>query len=163
MTDEQETAPRTRNRVAATKRTSEHPADAKEKKNPFTPWMKGDLLKLEDVDGEFEFRWCSKNDLQGIARREAQGFKRVTASLGLRVKSLGTPRIQEGEKSETGVIEEGDLVLMCLPKDLAEMRREAVAERNQEVMGGTADEVKGQLEKAGAPVHGKVEIKNVEV
>lgn len=146
-----ETAP-----VRTRKRTSIHPSQ-KDKKQ-IKAWIRGDLIRLENRDDGWEYRWCSRNDPVKMAQREAQGFVRVTSTSGLHAQNAGEADIKHSSPSTAGIVEMGDLVLMALPKELAEARREAVTEVNNEALRGMTEELDSNLDKVGATKHGKLTI-----
>ena len=46
----------------------------------------------------------------------------------------------------------GDLVLMALPTELAEERRKAVTEVNQEALTGMTEDLESYMDRVGAPM-----------
>jgi hypothetical protein len=142
--------------IRTRKRTSIHPS-AKSKKD-IKAWIRGDLIKLENRDDGWEYRWCNRNDPVKMAQREAQGFVRVTSTSGLHAENAGQADIRHSSPSTEGIVEMGDLVLMALPEDLAEMRRQAVVEVNNEALQGMTEELDSNLGKVGAQKHGKLTI-----
>jgi hypothetical protein len=146
-----ETAP-----IRTRKRTSVHPS-AKTKKG-IKAWIRGDLIRLENRDDGWEYRWCNKNDAVKMAQREAQGFVKVTSTSGLHAENAGKADIKHSGPSTKGIVEMGDLVLMALPEDAAEERRQAVMEINKEALEGMTEEVDANFEKLGATRHGKISI-----
>ena len=145
------------------KRTTMHPS-MKTKKG-IRSWIKGDLIRLEDRDEGWEYRWCDKTNAVKMAQREAQGFVRVTSTSGHHVKNAGQADINHSQHdgpSTSGLVEMGDLILMALDKELAEERRQAVMELNQEALEGMSDDVDSKLKGIGAPKTGdgiKIEVK----
>lgn len=142
------------------KRTSVHPS-MKTKKG-IRNWIKGDLIALENRDDGWEYRWCNKHDVVKMAQREAQGFVRVTSTSGLHAENAGQADINHSGPSTSGLVEMGDLVLMALPEELAEERRQAVLELNREAVEGTTNDLESNLNRIGAEKHGdgvKIEVK----
>ena len=151
-----ETKIRTRSRSKTTKRTSQHPSD--KPRSGIRAWIRGDLIKLENRDDGWEYRWCDSTNIVKMAQREAQGFVKVTKTSGLHVENVGEADIKHSGPSTTGIVEMGDLVLMALPEDLAEERREAVLELNHEALEGMTDTLDSKMNKIGAPRTGKISI-----
>jgi len=143
---------RTRDR-SEVKRTSIHPS-AKTKKS-IKSWLRGDLIALENRDDGFEYRWCDGTNRVKMAQREAQGFIRVTSTSGLRAQNAGQADINHSGPSTRGIVEMGDLVLMALPTELAEERRQAVTEVNQEALTGMTEDLDSNMQRVGAPLTGE--------
>ena len=166
MSEEKATRTRTRKRSvksedsvtgsSAVKRTSEHPKA--KSKTGMKSWIAGNLIELENRDDGWEYRWCNRHDTVKMAQREAQGFVRVTSTSGLHAQNAGTADIKHSGPSTQGVTELGDLVLMALPEDLAQERRDAVMEINQEAITGMAAELDQNMDKIDAPRTGKISI-----
>jgi len=142
---------RTRDR-SEVKRTSIHPS-AKDKKN-IRSWVRGDLIALENRDDGYEYRWCDSTNTVKMAQREAQGFIRVTSTSGLHVQNAGQADISHSGPSTRGVVEMGDLVLMALPTEFAEERRQAITEVNKEALTGMTEDLDSNMQRIGAPVTG---------
>ena len=143
---------RTRDR-SEVKRTSIHPS-AKTKKS-IKSWVRGDLIALENRDDGYEYRWCDNTNKVKMAQREAQGFIRVTSTSGLHAQNAGQADINHSGPSTQGIVEMGDLVLMALPVELAEERRRAVSEVNNEALTGMTEELDSNLNRVGAPLTGE--------
>lgn len=157
MTNESNVSKETpESQVDQAKRTSVHPS-MKDKKG-IRAWIKGDLIRLENRDDGWEYRWCDKTNAVKMAQREAQGFVRVTSTSGLKATNAGQADLNHSGPSTTGLTEMGDLVLMALPKDLAEERRQAVIEMNDEALNGMTSEFDSNMDRIGAPKSGKVTI-----
>ena len=155
-----EDAPAQAESVASARRTARHPA--KKARRGISPWIRGDLLKLEKRHPNYEYRWCAKDNPVKMAQREAMGFEKVTRISGHGVENVGQPRIQDATPTTDGVTDMGDLVLMALPKELADERREAVADYCADKMLSLADDVDSQLGRAGAPRHGGIKVESRE-
>ncbi len=143
---------RTRDR-SEVKRTSIHPS-AKTKKS-IRSWVRGDLIALENRDDGFEYRWCDGTNTVKMAQRTAQGFIRVTSTSGLHAQNAGQADISHSGPTTQGVVEMGDLVLMALPTELAEERRQAVTEVNKEALTGMTEDFESHMNRVGAPVTGE--------
>lgn len=143
---------RTRDRTEV-KRTSIHPS-AKTKKS-IKSWVRGDLIALENRDDGYEYRWCDKTNGVKMAQRMAQGFIKVTSTSGLHAKNAGQADISHSGPSTQGLVEMGDLVLLALPTELAEERRKAVSEVNQEALTGMTEDLDSSMQKIGAPLTGE--------
>ena len=143
---------RTRDR-SEVKRTSIHPS-AKTKKS-IRSWVRGDLIALENRDDGWEYRWCDGTNTVKMAQREAQGFIRVTKTSGLHAQNAGQADISHSGPSTEGVVEMGDLVLMALPTEDAEERRQAIIEVNKESLTGMTEDLESNMNRVGAPMTGE--------
>lgn len=139
--------------VKIRKRTSQHPSN-KSKKN-IRAWVRGDLISLEDRDHGWEYRWCDKNNDVKMAQRLAQGYVLVTSTSGLHAQNAGQADIKHSGPSTSGIVAMGDLVLMALPEELADERRQAVTELNKEALTGMTEELDSNMSRIGAPVTGE--------
>lgn len=142
--------------IKTRKRTSTHPSE--KSKKSIRNWIRGDLIRLENRDDGWEYRWCDTSNVVKMAQREAQGYVRVTSTSGLHAQNAGSADIEHSGPSTQGIVQMGDLVLMALPQELAEERRQAVDEINADSVKGMTDELDANMNKIGAPKTGKITI-----
>jgi hypothetical protein len=110
----------------------------KKGKRSWKPAQKLSVNVTQDVTNKFRLRWRDK-DPQNLQRAEAEGWEYIHSTKGAKAEHENP-----GDSNPlTSTTEYRELVLMGLPKDLAEARDEYYAERTREQTEG----LKGRFQK----------------
>ena len=115
----------------------------KKGKRSWKPAQKLSVNVPQSVTNKFRLRWRDK-DAQNLQRAEAEGWEYIHASKGAKAEHENP-----GDFNPlTSTTEYRELVLMGLPKDLAEARDEYYAERTREQTEGLKDRFQRDLDDA---------------
>ena len=143
-------------------RTKEVMVDVEKKGKPV--WRPANKLKAHltrEQTKKYRPRWVDKSDEANLQKKQDEGWVFLNKETGLTASH--DHRETEDGKNLTSVNEYRELVLMGLPKELAEARDEYYQERTHKQTVGlkeALEEENREASKGGrtAPIHGKIVI-----
>lgn len=109
-------------------------------------WRPAEQLLVDNKDPNFVYRWCAK-DPANLARKRAEGWQPVNGLTGMSADHE-RPETVMGGSPLTGVTEYRELVLMALPKDIAEARRAHFNEQTDRQARGVKDRLTHEISSA---------------
>lgn len=130
---------------------------AKAKKPTAAEWKPASLLddtiKLDKEN--FAYRWVNKSDEANLRKKKAEGWVPVSTLEGDRAQHERSENtsLADGSGLSDTISEYRELILMKMPKELNDSRKEYYKKINDQQMANMVEETKGQ-----APVTGSVTI-----
>lgn len=131
-----------------------------ETKKAKVKWQPATLLdSVKGLDKEnFAYRWVNKQDAANLRKKQAEGWEVVSALEGDKVEHERPGRIDEGGRLTGSSFEYRDVVLMRMPKELAQARKEYYQEQTDLQLKSVVERTKSDAEAAGGEITGKVQV-----
>ncbi len=119
-------------------------------------WKPASLNEFYNKEPGYVYRMVRK-DQDNLAKKEAEGWEKVSAIQGADTKHIEPGRINDG-KSMTTVQEGKDWVLARIPEELAQERRDYFQKESDRRVAGLTAHLKKETAKEGTETHGNITI-----
>ena len=134
------------------------------KKSGKPTWKPAQQLEVTNKDSEaFSYRWCH-NDSANLQRKQAEGWEFVNSETGIPAEHDRQETIADGA-ALTGKNSYRELILMALPRDLAEARKRYIRDQTNRQTQGVKGSLRSGLDRIAtaergdrAAIHGHVTI-----
>lgn len=119
-------------------------------------WKPASLNEFYNKEPGYVYRMVRK-DPDNLAKKEVEGWEKVSAIQGMDTKHINPGRIDDG-KPMTTVQEGKDWVLARIPEELAEERRDYFQKETDRRVEGLTAHLKKEAAKEGTGTHGNITI-----
>lgn len=117
--------------------------------------------RLNNVEGldtdNFTYRWVNKDEAN-LMKKKAEGWEITKKTEGDKAEHVRANNIDTGAPLATDLTDYREMVLMRLPNELAEARKEYYAERNRQQIDALTDSANAKASQIGGSVHQKLTI-----
>lgn len=119
-------------------------------------WKPASLNEFYNKEPGYVYRMVRK-DPDNLAKKEVEGWEKVSAIQGMDTKRVDPGRINDG-KPMTTVQEGKDWVLARIPEELAQERRDYFQNETDRRVAGLTAHLKKETAKEGTDTHGNITI-----
>lgn len=131
--------------------------NGQKKKVQWQPATMLDNVKGLDLD-KFAYRWVAK-DQANIAKKEAEQWTMVSTldgDVGLNHERPGN--LNDGQKLTGSGVDYRDVVLMKLPREVADARAKYYREQTDKQLSGLKKDLQSKAQAAGGSVNGQITV-----
>jgi len=132
------------------------PAKESPSRKASTPWKPARLLDIPEhlKDPSFTYRWCTTNKPGNIRKKQSEGWI-IDKELSKKLATDLVPTIEDGKPLD-GVVGIRELIVMKIPNEKAQARKEFYQQRGEMATQAKQQELDNEVRRLGGETYGNI-------